>query len=124
MRDDRRTFRHRVNYALLTIAVAAGCAATPKPEDQARLGVTYADILVAQQQAGTDTLTFKKRADSIARAHQYDGYQEVLQEVKLASTTIELLRPVLDTAAHRLEKINRGQNPDSLPTTPLHPGNK
>lgn len=93
----------RVRLCLLIAAAAGiGCGDRITPAQVEELSLTVSDVMIAIQH-GADSAARATIADSVARAHDFDGWNDVRDEIGLVATEPEKLRTLLDTTQRRIE---------------------
>ncbi len=86
------------------------------------MSVAYAEMLVAKNIHRTDSAAAARAADSIVKHFGYSNEGDLLKEMEELSSDPESLRTMLDSAQHRLEKIQQGIDPDTPPQAAKSPG--
>lgn len=94
------TARILTAISLALILPACGERITPAQIDE--LSRSVADVMVNVQR-GTDSTARYRIADSVSRAHGYDGWAELREEIGVIATEPERLRVMLDSTTRRIE---------------------
>jgi len=107
----QRTYR-ALSAILLAAIALSGCSTKMSEKDRANVSVAYAEMLLVKNMYRYDSVHAARAADSVVRHYGYGGEQELMKKIKDLTNDPESLRLVLDSAQHRLEKIQQGIDPD------------
>lgn len=92
----------RILTAIIPVLVLPACGERITPAEIDELSRSVADVMVNVQR-GSDSTARHRIADSVSRAHGFDGWVELREEIGVIATEPEKLRTMLDSTTRRIE---------------------
>ena len=101
--------------ALLPSLLLQSCTTKISEQERQNIAVAYAEMLIVKNMYRADSLKGAKMADSVVRHYGFDGEGELMGKIKDLGHDQDALRAMIDSAQKRLERVQQGINPDSIP---------